>query len=207
MVLVVVLLVLALVVLLVVVSWAWEAPAAEYGYWQIDNYAQQKAKGYSPGPKRWVPLPSGTRVLSYKVGDQPVELDDRPSKCSSKGLHRSGKNAAEDTQPLISPVGSDSTIASASDCHVHFCDAAEWIFVDREICGISLHEYSPYCATYADFVSSQFGRLFLQDLARIEATNRASKMSIESGDQDERELDETLKLAGVAESLLSEARG
>jgi len=207
MVLVVVLLVLALVVLLVAVSWAWEAPAAEYGYWQIDNYAQQKAKGRMPGPKRWVPLPSATKVLSYKVGDQPVKFDDPPSDCSSTELHRSGKDAAEDTQPSMSPVRSDSTMASSSECHVHFCDAAEWIFVDREICGISLHEYAPYCASHADFVSSPFGRLFLQDLARIEATNRASKMSIESGDQDERELDETLKLAGVAESLLSEARG
>jgi len=176
------------------------APAVEYGYVQIDNYAQQKAKGLVAGPKRWVPLPSGTEVLSYDAEELPLKIA-RESPCFGK-----------DEGNTMRRVKSGSTIASSSEYNVHFCEEAEWIFVDRDICGVSLHEYVPCVAAQTDFVSSHFGFLFLQDLAELEAASRdeqdkvaASKTSLERHNQEERELDEALKLAGVVESLLTEA--
>merc|ERR1719253_1192501 len=48
---------------------------------------------------------------------------------------------------------------------------ADWIFIDRDICGFSLHEYSPNDTEMQDFASSPYARMFLQELAAAEFAN------------------------------------
>jgi len=48
---------------------------------------------------------------------------------------------------------------------------AEWIFIDRDICGFSLHEYAPDDADVKDFASSPYARTFIEELAEAEFQN------------------------------------
>jgi len=86
---------------------------------------------------------------------------------------------------------------------------AEWIFVDRDICGFSLCEYSPNDVKFKDFASSHYGYLFLTEMTALESVSQceqhkivACQTSSERHNQEEWELDEALKLAGVREVFL-----
>jgi len=112
----------------------------------------------------------------------------------------------------------DSTTASTKENHhAHFCDGfdtlefnvgnliadtnaplAEWIYIDRDICGFSLFEYSPNNAYFKDFASSDYGRQFVKELKQRCGTD----MSSEEYKQEEQQLDEALMLAGVKPCLL-----
>jgi len=81
---------------------------------------------------------------------------------------------------------------------------AEWIFIDREICGFSLHEYFPDDAEVKDFASSPYAREFLEELEHVEFLNAyeqqmaaACPESKEVNRREERQLDKALMLAGV----------
>jgi len=112
-----------------------------------------------------------------------------------------------------------STAASASDLRqVRFRDGltpgseeaaavwtavADWIFIDRDICGMSLHEYDPD-GEVKDFASSPYGRDFLHSLDFIVSMNafeeaKAARCtgSMTAYKVDERELDKALFTAGV----------
>jgi hypothetical protein len=90
---------------------------------------------------------------------------------------------------------------------------ADVIYVDRDICGFSLYEYLPHDAEYSEFASSRFARMFLMELDDLERFSRReqirlarNEISRQMYEQEEQELDEALKLAGVgAEWLQSEA--
>jgi len=81
---------------------------------------------------------------------------------------------------------------------------ADWIFIDRDICGFSLHEYAPDDSKIQDFASSPYACLFLQELAAVEFANSFDQQSVAASQEqqqqyrhEERELDKTLFLAGT----------
>lgn len=160
------------------------------------------------------------------------QLVAQPRRSSLKQAQQLCKDAAE---ACLSPrsAKSDSTAASASDQRqVHFCDEhlpacetssgyplhlaqsvtaplAEWIFIDRDICGFSLCEYSPNDLKFKDFASSHFGYLFITEMSALESLSQcehdkvsACRTSSETYNQEECKLDEALKLAGVREVFL-----
>lgn len=83
---------------------------------------------------------------------------------------------------------------------------AEWIFIDRDSCGISLYNYDPqesHLFPYEYFHSSVYGRLFHKELSDIHEEQRVSAELMSSEDlEQERGLDIALKLAGVEELLV-----
>jgi len=81
---------------------------------------------------------------------------------------------------------------------------AEWIFIDRDICGFSLHEYAPDDAEVRDFASSPYAHMFIQELKNAENLNSyeqwiaaTTKENKEMYKHEERQLDKALLLAGV----------
>lgn len=81
---------------------------------------------------------------------------------------------------------------------------AEWAYIDRDICGFSLHEYNPDVNN--EFASSPYGCSFLEELAKVEFLNgyenqMASDSACEEAEErntlEERRLDKALLLAGV----------
>jgi len=81
---------------------------------------------------------------------------------------------------------------------------AEWIFIDRDICGYSLHEYAPDDIEVQEFASSPYAYKFLNELADVEFRNlqeqrlmTACNESKEVYRREERQLDMKLLLAGV----------
>merc|ERR1711912_137266 len=125
-------------------------------------------------------------------------------------------------------MGSDSTRASSSDSRrVHFSDGAlpgvegnassdslpssiaEWIYIDRNICGFSLYEYAPQVPAFSDFASSHLALEFLIEmdkLVRLNLSQHAERMADENYRtrylSEEKELDNALKLAGVKPEML-----
>lgn len=129
---------------------------------------------------------------------------------------------------------SASTVATTSDRkRVRFCDGlrpgqdelshevkrksmdtlsascAEWIYIDRDICGFSLYEYAPDDPKYAEFASSRYGRMFQNELSLLVSRNRrdqrAARANVEYREmyyKEEQELHEALRAAGVRESHL-----
>lgn len=86
----------------------------------------------------------------------------------------------------------------------HMAPLADWIFIDRDICGFSLYEYAPDDPEIMDFASSPYACMFFQELADVEYVNswgqRFAAASNENGDQyrhEERQLDKALLSAGV----------
>jgi len=64
---------------------------------------------------------------------------------------------------------------------------SEWIYIDRDICGISLHEYAPNDPSCGDFVSSSFGRLFCADLQRLELAGKGDEYKMDTEEDFSRE--------------------
>lgn len=100
---------------------------------------------------------------------------------------------AYDEMPLLEevPIGSEMSAL-----------LAEWIFIDRDICGFSLYEFAPDDAEIGDFASSPYARMFLEELAYVEFQNLyeqnvSAALAMQGHKQEERQLDRSLLLAGV----------
>lgn len=129
----------------------------------------------------------------------------------------------KDSQPSCSNgldrESTDSTVASSSELrHVRFQDGllpgqdepheqktalAEWIFIDRDICGLSLHEYDPE-SEIRDFASSPYGYMFIEDLEDVVSLNSLQQHMTaqcseknEDSRREERTIDKALLMAGV----------
>jgi len=104
----------------------------------------------------------------------------------------------------------DSDLEEVASTHELSAPLAEWIFIDRDICGFSLHEYAPDDAGVQDFASSPYARMFLEELARVEFLNSYEqqhgifrcKQSEQVHRCEERQLDKALLLAGVHVSYI-----
>jgi hypothetical protein len=192
-----------------------QPPSSEYAYLQIDNYRQVKYRGQ----KRWVSVPRGAKVHNYPLGlscsfsvlSRKLELQPRRSSLKQARCHCT--DAAEgcgSPRSSLSENG-DWTKASAGDIRrVRFCDEdsagnlmgdqgaalAEWIFVDRDICGFSVHQYAPDNEEFKDFASSCYGRLLLQECQSVRQDEPHNEKS--AGErEEEKELNQALVLAGV----------
>jgi len=188
----------------------------EYGYMQIDDYRSYKMCDVRPKKKRWVPLAQGTHVETYH------------NSSSKQNRDVSQRSYSFDREATTS------TMASSKDlCQVHFRDGtlpgcqeeqivgvdssmhelktsvADWIFIDRDICGFSLHEYDPESQYDPDsvtggFASSPYGQTFREELDDIVNMNlfRQQMTALcaepsESCTHEERQVDKALLLAGV----------
>jgi hypothetical protein len=182
---------------------------SEYGYVQIDEYAfkhRQSKRGITPGPKRWVPLPPNVQVHGHA--------------CSRSACSTPRSTFSESSLSTVATV-EDLLVAER---HVHFCDGAragsdaaaevgmgeplaEWIYVDRDICGFSLYEYDPL--HNKEFASSPFAREFLEELCNVESVNdynqrkmAACERRSEEHTREEDKIDQALMAAGVCTVLL-----
>jgi len=205
----------------------------EYGFLQIDQYRSQGK--CSNKTKRWVALPKGTHVHSHAGScsssmPEAQHLRNWRSPCLKRCNSELDLESCE-TESTIS------TVATSSDLRrVHFRDGllpdccedsdldevpsehelsaplAEWIFIDRETCGFSLHEYAPDDAEIKDFASSPYARMFNEELAHVEFLNEyAQQMAVactetkETYRREERQLDKALLRAGVHVNCLHAA--
>jgi len=89
---------------------------------------------------------------------------------------------------------------------------ADWIFIDRDICGFSLYEFAPDDPEIMDFASSPYSCMFFQELADVEYVNsweqRFAAACQQNKDQyrhEERQLDKALLSAGVHVNYLHAA--
>lgn len=105
---------------------------------------------------------------------------------------------------LLPDCCEDSDLDEVPSEHELSAPLAEWIFIDRETCGFSLHEYAPDDAEVKDFASSPYARMFNEELARVELLNEheqqmtaACTENKEVNRHEERQLDKALILAGV----------
>lgn len=183
-------------------------PCIEYGYEQIEGYLR-KCQGKRVKPKRWINLPTSIEVHTF-----PSNIIREPE---SKGCG----------MRTVSSISSISTLASASEFKcVRFSDGvepgsdaksadkanaalAEWIYIDRDICGCSLYQYAPKDPKKRAYASSEYGRLFLENSANLESCSKreheelmACEMRSERYSQEESDLDDALMAAGVKETLL-----
>jgi len=121
-------------------------------------------------------------------------------------------------------TSTSSTVASVRDTRqVHFRDGllpgcedapnsehgleaslADCIFIDRDICGFSLHEYDPESSSVADFAASPYAYMFLEELEVLASLNSLKEHMAaqcieryENYRHEERQLDKALLLAGV----------
>jgi len=205
--------------------------AVEYGYWQIDDYVSQKKKGVTPGAKHWVPLPRGTHVHSY-TGCVFEAQQRQVAPHALRSCLRHAQFSVKVDMDACETMSTTSTVASSSDDRrVHFRDGllpgclqgsslhdedmmdipeeftaplADWIFVDRDICGFSLHEYAPNDIEIQDFASSPYACMFLQELAAAEFANSYDQQLVTANTaleqqyrHEERHLDKALFLAGT----------
>jgi hypothetical protein len=185
------------------------------------------------GPKRWIPLPKGAKVHSFfplheKLADEDQSREPAAQPLKLKSCLRQFRQPCTTDEPAsprstLSRVSSLSTVDSLSQCRgVHFCDGlvpgcdsqddvdrvdvplAQWIFIDRDICGISLYTYNPSDAhlyEFEYFSSSPYGRLFCEELKALHTMKRNSRSRVS---QKDRELDDALSLAGVDELLVED---
>lgn len=176
----------------------------EYGYLQIDDYRSCKRSG-AELVKRWVRLPKGTPVETYARHPSSHASHQHPkllSSCSDLGRENTSSTAAS---------SSDTRRVRFRDGDVPGCEGepavwrpvADWIFIDRDICGISLYEYDPESAI-RDFASSPYGCDFLHALEITVAENAfdeaAAARCTESEAtyrREEKQLDKALFSAGV----------
>lgn len=105
-----------------------------------------------------------------------------------------------------SPAEEDAIADERESTPEFIAPVAEWIFIDRDICGFSLHEYADEVNEDRDlgsqFASSPYACEFLKELAQIEFLNMYyQQMALacqETKDiQEERQLDKALLSAGV----------
>jgi len=193
---------------------------------------RRKTRGIELGPKRWISLPRDVKVHSFPLATE--QEDEASSKervplpsCLKQDVQGPGDKCCSDLSLSLSRSSSMSTTASVSDHrHVHFrdgleiaCDMpdrrnlphdmgtslAEWIFVDRDICGVSLYMYDSseaHLCDYDYFTSSPFGRSFKEELASLHALQSDSASDMGLYDQEEQDLDRSLRQAGVDKLLL-----
>jgi len=161
----------------------------------------------------------------HKAGGQEAKPL-RSSLRKTQRLQKAGVDSYGSPRSMLSG-SSNSTVASAGDLRrVSFCDGislgeevdarksmdddsgivqlAEWIYVDRDICGFSLCEYAPTDAYFKDFASSYHAYHFLGELSKVESLNHyeqyeAMMCSVRSQQyiDEEIELNQSLTLAGV----------
>lgn len=86
---------------------------------------------------------------------------------------------------------------------------AEFVFIDRDICGYSLFQYAPDDYETKDFASSPLAKTFLREMDNLEFKNmynqqgmRACEERAAAHRQEERQLDKVLLLAGVHVNLI-----
>jgi len=184
---------------------------------------------------RWVPLPRGTFVQGYSEAASSQSFKGHPvATPMPSALKRSACSACSDMADCDTRSRSSSdasTAASSGDIrHVHFRDGclpgcwkiseadaedmknderneqlADWFFIDRDICGFSLHEYDPDNEAMADFASSPYALMFFDELDELEdqAMHEQHLQGITEADRlEERFLDKALLLAGVRVDLL-----
>jgi len=198
----------------------------------VDFKKEAKKEGSETWASRWVSLPLGTPVLSYSSLNSFSMRESQDKKHVSLVPLRSclklGRTCVDldscDTMSTISTAAS-----SSGHLKVHFADEcsgddwadevldesmsssapfssplAEWAYIDRDICGFSLHEYNP--DVNEEFASSPYGCAFLEELSKVEFLNgyenqRASDSACEQDEErkthEERLLDKALLLAGV----------
>jgi hypothetical protein len=211
----------------------------EYGYVQIDQYSSLRKNRGEPIERRWVPLEKGTFVRHYAGSEAanaepacPRTVRPLPSCLKQLRALACKEDSCLDSCDTMSVT---STAASSNECRrVTFRDGifpggwdedaildetsstdemtaplAEWTFIDRDICGFSLHEYYPL--DNEEFAASPFAYDFLEELAEIESQNAYEQHmfamcaeSSQSHRREERQLDKSLLLAGVHVRCLHE---
>jgi hypothetical protein len=201
---------------------------ASYGYLQIDSYAKkkhiEKELGTKAGPIRWVEVPSTMQVRGF------LEAGDSYGKSNlSSTNEKLPKSLCKSNRLSTYSTGSLSTAASESEekGRVRFSDGstpctdvqhctdlevdrlAEWIYIDRDMCGFSLYEYMPDHADFGEFASSKYGKDFAEEYKNLSRCNRRQQKELmtcaaykEAYAQQESELDEKLSRAGVDEQWL-----
>jgi hypothetical protein len=105
---------------------------------------------------------------------------------------------------LLPDSWEESALDEIPDEHGLSAPLAEWIFIDRDICGYSLHEYAPDDVEIQEFASSPYAYMFLNELADVEFWNSHEQQAMnacsetkEGYRREERQLDMKLLLAGV----------
>lgn len=192
----------------------------EYGYLQIANYRSYR---YTVGPKmkRWVPLPRGTRVETYrdsyhnssfkqnKEASQASHVFERESTTSTMASSRDLRQVRFRDGILPGCQEEQVGIQGLDSMHEVNTSVADWIFIDRNICGFSLHEYDPEAAydpesSVGGFASSPYGYMFCKELDQVVILNLfKQQMAAQSGEPiegctlEERQVDKALLLAGV----------
>jgi len=100
-------------------------------------------------------------------------------------------------------------ITEAEECDDSAC--SEVFYVNRDECGIAIYEHAPMEPKYwkYDMANSDYGREFLEELAKLELRSQCKQQlmascpaSFERYKEEEQELDKALKLAGVKEYCL-----
>lgn len=226
-------------------------PSPPYGYLQIDNYAHKQKRrrsgGTEIGPKRWIPLSEDVKVHgamlplrkesddveTREVATKPVRSCLKPALQLDRNEATKVDDGSSSPRSAMSTCSSLSTVASESDRRsVHFCDRvagpdasrpalAEWIFVDRDICGFSLynHHRESFLFGFEYFASSPYGRSFQQELVDLHARqdmqarsnrswyNSANNMCTEKCNKQDQEFDDVLRLAGVEDLLVEDPEG
>jgi len=198
----------------------------------VDFKKEAKKEDGETWAARWVSLPLGTHVRSYSSLDSfsMRESQDKThvSLMPLRSCMKQGRTCVDldscDTMSTISTAASSSghlQVRFADECSQddwadQVCDEsisspaafssplAEWAYIDRDICGFSLHEYNPDFNN--EFASSPYGCAFLEELAKVEFLNgyenqMASDSACEEDEErkthEERLLDKALLLAGV----------
>jgi len=197
----------------------------EYGYLQIDEYRCYKGDSDEPKVKRWVSLPRGTRVHTYD------KFNDAYSCAGLASIAPKG-TSPDSCSPSFDREGTTSTLASSSDRTVRFRDGlspgsqeepaepgsmhkantllADWAFIDRDICGVSIQEYDPDSEA-KDFWSSPYGLTSMMERQHVASLNTIKQQmaalcaeSVENTKREERQLDKALLMAGVHVNLIHE---
>jgi hypothetical protein len=106
--------------------------------------------------------------------------------------------------------GSDIVPALSSSCpgkQEQESELAQWIYIDRDICGFSLENYAPDDVEYRDFASSHYGQAFCADLKALESVCQQASCNNTAvkgvHDKEEKLLDKALESAKLRASFYS----
>lgn len=198
---------------------------SEYGYLQIDDYRSYKRGSNEAKLTRWVSLPRGTPVHTYDnsndnfacAGFVSEASPTSPRSCTSRfdreGTASTVASSSDDRNVRFGDgllPGSLNAPARHGSVHELKTTLAEWVFIDRDICGFSLQEYDPGSAI-KDFVSSPYGLMSLMEQQHVASLNEIKqqkaalcKESVQKARSEERQLDKALLMAGVHVNLIHE---
>jgi len=208
----------------------------EYGYLQVDNFRSKWSHLKENLPEdafHWVSLPEGIVVHSYPKDASSPSCDVVPVSCMKKfqqpDCSRTIKQLCEDTacteeMCIYQSPGDINTCNTTmqTSCtslpikrmrQVRFCDGickgsdiAQWIYIDRDICGVSLFEYAPeyeeVLGPRRRFASSHYGQAFCADLKALESECQQASCN-NKADEEEKLLDKALELAKLRMSFNS----